>query len=517
MDSWVRIQKKNVGVVILSLFVLLFSSSFVYGQWESINPPSVSSDWQLEGVHFTSGTEGWAIGYEWTNSKGVLLHHSWGAWTPVPPPSVSSKWYLYRVHFTSASNGWAVGYDDTNDRGVLLHYSKGKWISVIPPYVSQGWYLYGVHFTSAAEGWAVGYDAYSAQGVLLHYSRGKWTSVPPPSVSSNWWSLYGVHFTSATEGWAVGRDNSNNRGVLLHYSGSTWTSVSLPSVSLNWGLLGVHFISATDGWAVGFDNQHSKGVLLLYYSIGGAGHWDLIDPSAVDIASSNWALNAVHFNRDWVAWGVGYDMQNTRGVLLYNENYEWFEYPPPSVSANWNLRGVHFTSPTEGWAVGHDYANRRGVLLHYSYWPGNSNSKLNIKGWASDSSVLSETCHIKPGGTFLLHESAEFGGPYSYTGTYSITPGGKSILFTLDSNGLLAMKAMLTDWVEEMGREKGVAVQNISFVFNKVSISKGKIQKKTNAPSKMTIKITGTLSALFDGASKTMNFSYVSSLKYYSP
>jgi len=83
MDTWVRIQKKRVGVMIISLFLLLFSSSFVYGQWDSINPPSsFSSLWDLQGVHFTSATEGWAVGLDDTHGGGALLHYSWGTWTP---------------------------------------------------------------------------------------------------------------------------------------------------------------------------------------------------------------------------------------------------------------------------------------------------------------------------------------------------------------------------------------------------------------------------------------------------
>ena len=58
MDSWVMIYKKRAVVILLTLTMLLFSSSVVYGQWDSINPPSVSPSWSLEGVHFTSPTEG---------------------------------------------------------------------------------------------------------------------------------------------------------------------------------------------------------------------------------------------------------------------------------------------------------------------------------------------------------------------------------------------------------------------------------------------------------------------------
>jgi hypothetical protein len=127
-----------------------------------------------------SATEGWAVGYDYQNPSGVLLHYSGGTWTSVTPPSVSLDWELMGVHFPSATEGWAVGYDYQNARGVLLHYSGGTWTSVIPPSVGSDWILFGVHFTSATEGWAVGSDAgYDlVEGVLLKYF-----SIEPPPIT----------------------------------------------------------------------------------------------------------------------------------------------------------------------------------------------------------------------------------------------------------------------------------------------------------------------------------------------
>jgi len=474
--------------------------------WDLINLPSVSPNWYLYGVHFTSPTEGWAVGYDGTNHSGVLLHYSGGTWTPVTPPSVSSQWDLSGVHFTSASNGWAVGMDYINGRGVLLHYSGKTWTSVIPPSVSPNWHLYGVHFTSAGNGWAVGSDSANARAVLLHYSKNTWIPVTPPSVSSYWY-LQGVHFTSATEGWAVGQDNTNSRGVLLHYSGDTWTSVTPPSVGPNWYLRGVHFTSPTEGWAVGGDNTNGRGGLLHY----SGGTWTSVTPPSV---SSNWWLFGVHFTSANEGWAVGYDGTSQSGVLLYYSWGSWTSVTPPSVSPAWELFGVHFTLPNEGWAVGTDYGNARGALLHFSIWPMSFSSRLTIKGFAHDSNVTDGWCHIYSDGTFILHDQVI---NRSYTGTYTIVPGGKSILFTLDANGLSEMQAMLTDWLTEMGANTGIVIQNISLVFNQVSISKGTIQKKTNAPGKVTVKITGTMSALVGGINKVADFSYQSNLKYHSP
>ena len=482
--------------------------AIVIDGWDSISPPSITSDWEVVRVHFTSATEGWAAGFDEMNFRGVLLHYSGGTWTSLTPPSVSPYWELLGLHFTSSKDGWAVGQDYTNARGVLLHYSKSTWTSMTPPSVSSNWNLWGVHFTSSKEGWAVGYDFTNHRGVLLHCSKKTWASVTPPYVSSTW-SLNAVHFTSATEGWAVGYDTDNQRGVLLHYSGGTWTSVTPPSVSSYWGLSGVYFISTTEGWAVGwsYDGANYTGVLLHY----SGGTWTSVTPPSV---SSNWYLKGVHFTSPTEGWAVGQDFLNRAGALLQYSGGKWTSVTPPSVSSIWELWGVHFTSATEGWAVGIDRENSRGVLLHYSIWPMSFSSKLNIKGFAHDSNVTEGWCRIYPDGTFILHDQVI---NRSYTGTYSIVPGGKSILFTLDANGLSEMQAMLTDWVTEMGANAGITIQNISFVFNPVSSFKGSIQKKTNAPSKLAIKISGTVTGLFGGVSKTMSFTYQNTIKYYSP
>jgi hypothetical protein len=116
-------------------------------------------------------SEGWAVGWDITNGKGVLVHLYSGAWTEVDnPPAVSEEWELAGVHFTSAEEGWAVGTDLTNHRGALLRSQGGwDWHAVTPPAVSGDWGLYQVHFTSTVEGWAVGYDNDNLRGVLLHY------------------------------------------------------------------------------------------------------------------------------------------------------------------------------------------------------------------------------------------------------------------------------------------------------------------------------------------------------------
>ena len=107
-----KISFKRGLVGVFALAILLVSTSLVYAGWIVVSPPAVSSDWTLYGVHFTSTSEGWAVGSDFYNGKGVLLHFKGDSWASVNPPSVSSDWELFSVHFTSATEGWVVGRDN---------------------------------------------------------------------------------------------------------------------------------------------------------------------------------------------------------------------------------------------------------------------------------------------------------------------------------------------------------------------------------------------------------------------
>jgi hypothetical protein len=56
-------QFSKAGFVLAFLaFSLLIPNPLVYAEWTSISPPYVSSNWALSSVHFTSSSEGWAVG-----------------------------------------------------------------------------------------------------------------------------------------------------------------------------------------------------------------------------------------------------------------------------------------------------------------------------------------------------------------------------------------------------------------------------------------------------------------------
>jgi len=394
----------RVSVILALLLLALFPASSVYAAtgWKVVTPPTVSSDWTLYGVHFTSSSEGWAVGSDFSNDRGVLLHYSGASWTSVTPPSVSSNWELFSVHFTSSTEGWAVGRDNSNRKGVLLHYSSGTWSSVTPPYSNLVWQLNGVYFTSANNGWAVGEDnsvGVSNTGVLLHYVSGTWLKVNPPFVSSSW-TLNNVHFTSPTEGWAVGDNKMSLQGggVLLHFKNSSWVAATPPNAGTDWDMKSVQLSSANEGWAAGND-YHLHPVdtgLLLHYT---SGTWTPVRPSH---SSLSWYLLDNFVVSSTEGWGVGIDVPTSTtqtGLLIHYSSGTWSFVTPPTVSSVWALYGVHFTSADEGWAVGGDSSNGRGVLLKYLNLPDITVTPATLEfGNVSAGKTLTKTITVKNDG-----------------------------------------------------------------------------------------------------------------------
>ena len=74
-----------VWTVLFAVTVLLVSSP-AYAVWKNVGVPAVSADWTLYGVYGVSKTEAWAVGSDFINLKGVLLHFLNGGWVSVKPP-----------------------------------------------------------------------------------------------------------------------------------------------------------------------------------------------------------------------------------------------------------------------------------------------------------------------------------------------------------------------------------------------------------------------------------------------
>jgi hypothetical protein len=296
--------------------------------WSAVNPPNVSSSWEINSFYVTStdnGNDIWAVGVDSSNGsrKGVMLHYTKGLWKMFFPPYVSHDWGLYDIFFTSSSEGWVVGADYSRQKGILLHYKSGTWTSNSPPELSLDWGLYGIHMVSSTDGWAVGVDRNNRTGALLHYAKDPanrsttktyiWQAVLPPQINGDW-ELSNVCFnpvteTSTTQGWAVGVNHTDKRGVLLLFYNSNWIEISPPAVSPDWELNSVHFPSAAAGWAAGVDNAGKKGVMLQYDSKS----WTV---SSLPEVSSDWDVGSVRFINANNGWAAGTDLANKRGAIL---------------------------------------------------------------------------------------------------------------------------------------------------------------------------------------------------------
>lgn len=111
----------------------------------------------MHSVHFTSSTNGWAVG-------GEVIHWDGNEWSIVWSPPPSFELYLHCVHFPVEEEGWAVGYgiEDTPDSLKILHFYDNQW------HTTPGLHFIipcSVYFISKDEGWAVG-----DLGLILRYS-----------------------------------------------------------------------------------------------------------------------------------------------------------------------------------------------------------------------------------------------------------------------------------------------------------------------------------------------------------
>lgn len=371
-----RRRDQGVGIRILMgsiPFLILFLLSFnANAQWVSIVPPDVSASWGLsKGRILPSGTDGWVVGTDVANKRGVILQSRNHVWTPIEPPNVSSDWELNAVGFTSGNNAWAVGVDySTGSRqGVILHYQNGLWTIVTPPFVSLDWALYDVSFTGSNEGWVVGFDYANERGVLLHYASNVWVSYTPPNVGLDW-GLNGIMMINSREGWAVGVDHTNKRGVILHYTRDltiksttkatyTWQIYLPPQIDGDWELNGVSFPSTGEGWAVGVNHTEKRGMILHFVTP----RWDEVIPPQV---SSDFEFTFATFPSTNIGWISGVDYANKKGILLQYNNRVWIESPLPEISPDWMLGNVRFAASDQIWAFGTDVTNKTGVILRYS-------------------------------------------------------------------------------------------------------------------------------------------------------
>ncbi len=84
--------QKEMGLNGLSSFLILMALSFnVNAQWVSVVPAEVSDNWGLNKIRILSSGNGWAVGVDVANKRGVILQVKDHIWSAVNPPNVSSN------------------------------------------------------------------------------------------------------------------------------------------------------------------------------------------------------------------------------------------------------------------------------------------------------------------------------------------------------------------------------------------------------------------------------------------
>ncbi len=188
----------------------------------------------LLGVYFISPDEGWAVGNDREPissglSQGLLLHYLNGSWASVPPPEVSSSWSLHRVYFSSPNEGWAVGSDSANNRGVLLKYSPAPQAETVSsPYVPSGPEIGKIvtSYTYSTEG------SHSSLGNPVEYQfdwRGDSSDLSDwgSGTESKAWTTPGFYKVRARA------RSVSNVSVVSLWSKPLPVSISLPIISVN--------------------------------------------------------------------------------------------------------------------------------------------------------------------------------------------------------------------------------------------------------------------------------------------
>ena len=147
-------------------------------------------------------------------------------------------------------------------------------------------------------------------------------------------------------------------------------------------------------------------------------------------------------------------------------------------------------------------------------WNAVYSSKFTVSGLVSESDATTGDCTFYDDGTFNCYED-EHGTDRNYSGTYvySGTKGNKIKCF-LDTHGLEEYKDMLTQWVEDMAGEEGVAISNIVLRFTSVKTPTLKISKETGIPGKAKVTLKGTISAYLAGTYVTKKFTLTSQVTF---
>jgi len=303
-----------------------------------VPPPALPPN--LNSVHFTAPSDGWAVG-----NNGTIIKYDGIGWsTYSTSPLVSNN--LTSVYTISPSDGYAVG-----QHGTILRLTSGGWgvVAQCPgPACLQDVTLRSVFELPTGEVWVVGNATSSgATATILHWlPPGPWSQVP--SNTPNGANLTSTFFLAdGSEGWAVG--TSGTTTLIDHWKSGVWTVVTYtPPFTGNLALDSVVIVNnnPSNVWATG--TSSTGGAIALHYD------GTIWAPSPINqLGLKGWTTISFvpgSTNDSWIVGGPG---SATGGQTLHWDGTTWADIPlVPRPFVFPTFRSIQMLSATNGWAVG---------------------------------------------------------------------------------------------------------------------------------------------------------------------
>jgi len=478
------------------LFLLLFSSSFIFPQWTNLNP--VPNGNTLRSVFFIDDNTGWMVG-----SDGFIIKTTNAGVDWIEQISGTTT-YLKSVEFVDENNGWAVG-----ESGLILKTTDGG-LNWSPQNSGTEEILNCVFFYNTNIGWASG-----CGGVVLKTSDGgaNWTF----QVIDASFVFSSVHFIDQSTGWVVGRVlgtiyKSEDSAIILKTTngGQDWVVQSHP-LSNNSRLYSVQFLDENNGWAVGGIDFGIEAPSVILNTTNGGSDWTLRFtgwPTGLKISDQPYndeqsgfksvffkdEMNGVVVGGDKGGWFT-YIVSTTDGGGTWTEKYAVMEFKPA-------LYSVFVTNDGKGWAVGEDgfiiisddNGNSWSEQLSGSGYEIISQFFTNEQeGWISGISNGNRPFIMKTSNSGKVWKT-QYSGIYMEGSINSLFFYNNQIGWAGGDEGLLKTNNGGFDWI----KFGGLQISSVFFINQNTGwiISNGNIYKSTNGGLTFTKKSDGKFSSI---------------------